>query len=903
MNGHEGKTTSGAWKRSKTWVAVSLAGVLLAGPAIGVGPVWQGTPLGISTAEAAALGTVKLGEEVLTSGAVLMKYKYTTTRSGKTATALADVIRVDLTNPYVKLDVMTGKNGQFTTKQSTGGMALETGAVAGVNGDYFNTSADGAPIGGQVSDGELMSTPSDIKGMYAFAVTKSGKPMIEQFTFEGNVTAADGATFPIEGMNKASYTPESGDSNYSHVNKMYIYTSAWKSLDRPKNSATTPTEVLVQNGVVKQIAKNSTISSAIPEDGYILRTHGTAATFVNTHLKVGDTIKADYQLRVMSTQQAVDPADLQMMIGGHTILVDNGKKSAYSRDVSSIGGYRARTALGYSSDNKYAYVIAAQKNEDSSGMSLGELQNFMVSIGVWKGLNLDGGGSTTMVTRPLGEQQAQLTFDTEYGTQQRSIVNGLGIYTEAPKGTLKGFTVSGSKTLLIGQQGSYALKGYDTYYNPYDISGANVSWTSSNSGIIAVSNGKITGVKPGTATLTASSGSARSSIKVEVLGASQLSSLTAGSGTGALTAGASLNIPVTAKTKSGQTIALPADSLKWQFIGLSGTVQGNTLTINSVNPSAQVGYAIGCYDGFSTVVVLSKGGQTQWENFENVGYPISFTTNAAGVTGSAVVKKGSGDHAASNVLELQYNMTAGSGKMYAYAQLNGTTGKAVSAPAAAMSLDVMGDKSLNWLRAEFTDAAGKTVYVDLAKVIDWTGWKTLNIDLSGSGLTYPAKLKRMYVVNVEEGQDERAKSGTVAFDNISFNMPSLSSDAGLPTGTALMAIGQKSMVMNGQKSPVDVAPIIRNNSTYVPIKYILDAFGGQASWDAANQRVSVWRGSKMLDLTVGQKELIMNGKRISTEVSPIIVNGRTLVPLRLVSEQLGFTVKWEQKTKTVTIQS
>lgn len=49
--------------------------------------------------------------------------------------------------------------------------------------------------------------------------------------------------------------------------------------------------------------------------------------------------------------------------------------------------------------------------------------------------------------------------------------------------------------------------------------------------------------------------------------------------------------------------------------------------------------------------------------------------------------------------------------------------------------------------------------------------------------------------------------------------------------------------------------------------------------------------------------MILNGKRQSTEVAPIVLGGRTLVPLRLVSEQLGMTVKWEQETKTITLQS
>ncbi|GAB6991322.1 stalk domain-containing protein [Paenibacillus pini] len=897
LNNQQKKINAG-----RKWMVISLAGMLWVAPVIGSGIPLNGYASAPVASAAVASSVSKISEEPVTSGAILMKYKFTTTRSGKQASALADVIRIDLQNPYVQLDVMTGKNGQFTTKQSTGGMAKETGAVAGVNGDYFNTSLEGAPIGGQVTNGQLMSTPSDINGMYSFAVTKDGKPVIDQLAFEGNITAADGSSFALAGMNKASYNPDNSASKFSHVDAMYIYTSAWKAVERPKDSSTTPTEVLVQNNVITQISDGKKLDMAVPQDGYILRTHGKAADFVRTHLAVGQPLKASYMLRSKTMGESLDPANLQMMIGGHTILVNNGKASSFSRDVSSIGGTRARTALGYSKDGRYAYVVAVEKNGNSSGMSLSELQSFMVKVGVWKGMNLDGGGSTTMVSRPLAEENTQLTFNTEYGTEQRSVVNGVGVYTKAPAGQLKGLKISGSTAILIGQQASFKLKGYDTYYNPIDVASITPTWKSSN-GNITVSGQNVQGVKPGKSTITALSGQASTSMEVRVLGGDDLNRLKPANATGALTAGKTLKVQVKATTKDGQSIDVPASALKWEFTGFKGNVQGDTLTVKSVDPGAKVGYAIARYNGFSTVVVLSAAGEDMWEDFEHVNYPVTFTGTGGQVTGTAAVTQGTGDHANSKVLQLQYDMTAGSGKMYAYANFNGTTGKDISAAATSMSIDVQGDKSLNWMRAEILDNNGQTVYVDLAKVIDWNGWKTLDIDLSDKGIAFPAKLKRVYVVNVEDGQDERAKTGTVAFDNIKMTMPSLSSEAGLPAGIEVMTIGQKNFTINGNKKTMDVAPIVKNGSTYIPIRYVLDAFGGKATWDPANQRISVLRGGKLMDLTVGKKDFILNGLRKSSDVAPFISQGRTLVPLRLVSEQLGLKVKWEQNTKTVTIES
>ena len=110
-------------------------------------------------------------------------------------------------------------------------------------------------------------------------------------------------------------------------------------------------------------------------------------------------------------------------------------------------------------------------------------------------------------------------------------------------------------------------------------------------------------------------------------------------------------------------------------------------------------------------------------------------------------------------------------------------------------------------------------------------------------------------------------------------------------------------MLNGSKVAIDSAPILKNGTTYVPIKHVLDAFGGQATWNQSAQRVGVLRGGMLMELTVGKKEFILNGKRSSAAVAPMVQGGRTLVPLRLVSEQLGLKVKWDKNTKTVTIES
>lgn len=888
-------------RRGKQLALVTLAGLIWIQPVVTLGPIRSV----MSTVHAADNQVVELSREWITSGAKHIQYQYTFTRSGKQHKALTDVIAVDLTNPYVQLDVMTGKGGQLTTRQSVENMAKETGAVAGVNGDFFNTAGQGVPMGAAVSKGTLVTSPAQLQGMYAFGVKKDGTPLIDRFGFSGTVLAGDGSTFPLTGINQEAYTTEP-DKGYSHVNKMFIYTSDWKSEQRPAASGTTPTEVLVQGGVVQQVSLKAAIPGPVPADGYILRAHGTAADYVATHLTVGQKVDTTYELRSLTDGQTIDPSDLKMMIGGHTLLVDQGQPSAFTRSTTSISGGSsvARTAVGYSQDGKTAYIITVENNSSSGGLTLKELQGFMTSIGVWKGMNLDGGGSTTMVTRPLAENEVELTFTTSNGAAgQRAVANGLGVFTTAPQGSLKGLKIIGEKSLFIGQTVAYQLKGYDTYYNPIDTSGANPSWKADNGNVVWTNEG-FKGVKAGSSKITAISGEAKDTMTINVLGGSDLQSLTAGTSFAPLTAGSTVSVPMTATLKDGRSVTVPSQSVKWTFSGMKADVQNGELTVKAVNAGAKIAYATPVYDGFNgTPIVFSTSTEQIWESFDNATSDITFTGKPAEVTGTASIVQGTGDHAKSKVLKLDYDLTGGSGNKFAYAELNGTVGKAIPDNATAMTVDLLGDSSLNWVRAEFADANGKPVYVDLARPLDFTGWKTLTVDLTASGMKYPAKLKRLYVVNVTEGQDERAMTGSVSFDNIKFTAPSSEGDTGFPSATAQMVVGQKSMTVNGEKQALDVAPLLKNGTTYVPIKYVLDVFGGSSVWNSTSKKITVTRGTTILELTVGKNEFLLNGDKKQAAVSPIITGGRTLVPLRLVSEQLGIGVNWEKKTKSITLES
>ena len=109
-----------------------------------------------------------------------------------------------------------------------------------------------------------------------------------------------------------------------------------------------------------------------------------------------------------------------------------------------------------------------------------------------------------------------------------------------------------------------------------------------------------------------------------------------------------------------------------------------------------------------------------------------------------------------------------------------------------------------------------------------------------------------------------------------------------------MQIGSKLLISNGVASQKDAAPVIRNNRTLVPIRFITEALGGEVKWNETAKEVILVMDGKEIRMTIG-KALEKYG------VAPIIIDGRTYVPVRFVADELKAMVAWDNETKTVTI--
>lgn len=112
---------------------------------------------------------------------------------------------------------------------------------------------------------------------------------------------------------------------------------------------------------------------------------------------------------------------------------------------------------------------------------------------------------------------------------------------------------------------------------------------------------------------------------------------------------------------------------------------------------------------------------------------------------------------------------------------------------------------------------------------------------------------------------------------------------------------QYTILINGNKLTMDVQPINAGGRLFVPLRAIFEALNATVNWDDATKTVTGIRGDRTVIMTIGDENVYVNGQQISMGLAPMIVESRTLVPVRFVSEGLGATVDWNDATKTASI--
>jgi exopolysaccharide biosynthesis protein len=348
----------------------------------------------------------------------------TSTAAGQ---VMADVVEVDLADPAVRVDLLWP--GAVAARAPVKGMADRIGAVAGINGDFFDIGRTSAPVGPAVQDGRALKAAAPqgrrygpaVPGAevdYVFTVGTDGVARIDRLRLEAQASSQD-KTLPIVAFNQHAVP----------VDGIAIFTSDWGDADRARTlcgsndnrdapCARDRVEVLVRDEVVVETRKPQ--GERLKKGDIVLAGRDKGAAELRA-LPVGEPIEIEYALVSAS---GVAP---KFAVGGSPILIDGQPTERLDDRVRA-----PRSAVGVSKDGEHMFLVTVDgRQRDSVGATLLELSNLLKQMGIHDAVNLDGGGSSTMVFQEDGDKASQVTIVNDPSdSSARLVPNGIGIYVD-----------------------------------------------------------------------------------------------------------------------------------------------------------------------------------------------------------------------------------------------------------------------------------------------------------------------------------------------------------------------------------------------------------------------------------------------------------------------------------------
>lgn len=111
------------------------------------------------------------------------------------------------------------------------------------------------------------------------------------------------------------------------------------------------------------------------------------------------------------------------------------------------------------------------------------------------------------------------------------------------------------------------------------------------------------------------------------------------------------------------------------------------------------------------------------------------------------------------------------------------------------------------------------------------------------------------------------------------------------------------ITLDGNEIKSDVAAYIKDDRTLVPIRFISEKLGYDVAWEESSRMVTISNSSTKIQLVIDSKDIIVNGKTLKMDVAPVITKDRTFVPLRFVAEYMGLGVDWDANSYTVILKT
>jgi len=680
------------------------------------------------------------------------------------------VLHVDVHTPDVELRAIAPEN--FGGRASLSNIVLESGALAGINADFFDMGINpSTPFGDVIVDGNIVSMDVNRPGYSTFFMDAENNPFIEyiepEFVFLNNGVR----NIRVHAMNKFLR-----DFSAVYFDREAIHDTAALDARFPDLW-----KYVVDNGVITYIG-TSTVT--VPENGFIIVAAATYAQYFHESVVVGHS--AEFRV-----ESAFNFDEIQAAIGGAGQILRDGE-AINDGFVVSPNARHPRSALGINRDGSRVILAVVDGRGLSIGATHDEMAEIMLYLGAHHAMHFDGGGSSTLVAGTQLSNGVTLRNRPSDGSQ-RAVVNALGVFHNAELGEVADLLITpSSERVFLGDSISLSVRGLDENERVVDINQESLEFAAT-----------VPGVWEGSSFYPAEHGLGLLYARYSetVLGyvyfsTMDLAQIIPTPDAIRISAGASRAISLRGVAMDGNTAPLQNANFA-VFPAELGTVsESGVFTANTAGVTQ--GFIRVTANRISTFIPVSVGTVSAWiTGFDERDIPIAFSGSADSVNGSV-----SYDDSVNNPgnFALRLNYSFGVSELTQAAFLNFEEPIAFDEGLYAFDIAVFGHGNGGWLRANVLDATGESHVVDIADNVNFNGWRNHTVRIPAE-IPQPVSLERLYVVAL---RNENTAERSLFFDDLRAQYAAPLADVETPAGDRFRNPFEATLTADKQAGHIDL---------------------------------------------------------------------------------------------------
>ncbi|WP_432520387.1 phosphodiester glycosidase family protein [Kineococcus sp. SYSU DK006] len=451
-------------------------------------------------------------------------------------------------------------------------LATAAGAVAAVNGDFFDIDRTGTPDGPVVVGGTPLKADAAVQSAVAIAPSGTGwSGRVGAVQLQGAVTVG-ARTLPLAALNTRTVAPDA----------VALFSPAWGDGNRAL-TAGAGIELEVRGGRVSAVRAPG--ATPVPADGFVLVATGSAAAAL-AGTAPGTSAVADTRVRDEALAGG-SGAPGGFAVGARLELVRDGRIAPIDTADPTWAALRARTAIGWTASGELLLLTVDGGTAASRGVTATETAQRMLQAGAVGAVMLDGGGSAQMVARAPGDAGVREVGAPSDGAA-RPVAHAIGLVTAPGTGQAGLVLRTPSPRVFPGLHRGVEAVVTDSAGAPVP-SAAPLQVTAAAPDVAAVTatgtRAVLSGLRPGTTTLTARAGTATATLDVEVL--APLARLELERPVALPAAGASTDVQVLGRDAEGRSA--PVDAAEVAVDADPALVQAGALPDGRLRLTARAG--------------------------------------------------------------------------------------------------------------------------------------------------------------------------------------------------------------------------------------------------------------------------------------------------------------------------